>query len=94
MQFKVSPEKLEEISLSLKGEGDKFEECISIMNELIKQIPEAWEGQAAGAFEVQFDELRPGFQQVRELIESIGDQIAQVIEVVEKMDKDIASKLQ
>ena len=93
MQIRVEPEQLEEISVSLKGEGDKFEECISAMDGLIKKIPEAWAGQSAEAFQGQFDELRPSFQQVRELIEDIGIQINEVIKVVQEMDEEIASKM-
>ena len=93
MQIRVEPEQLEEISTQLKGEGDKFEECINAMDGLIKRIPEAWAGQAAEAFQGQFEELKPSFQQVRELIEDIGVQINEVIQAVQNMDEEIASKM-
>jgi len=93
MQIRLEPEQLQELSTQLRGEGDKFEDCIAAMDALINRIPDAWAGQAAEAFQEQFSSLKPGFEQVRTLIDDIGTQIADILRTVQELDDDIASKL-
>lgn len=94
MQIRIEPEQLAEISSGLKERGEEFRSLVEQMKILIGKIPEAWAGQSAEAYVGQFEELQPGFNQVEELIQTIGIQIDQVVAAAQELDAEIAGKLQ
>jgi WXG100 family type VII secretion target len=62
------------------------------MQRLIDTLRSEWEGVAAQRFDEQFQELKPSFQKMRELITDISTQLDQTANAVEQLDQDIASK--
>ncbi|MDR1795588.1 MAG: WXG100 family type VII secretion target [Erysipelotrichaceae bacterium] len=92
MRIRIEPTALASISSGLKVKGESFAALTSEMSSLISSLPQYWEGRAATAYLNQFEELKPGFVKVQQLIETISTQISQVIAAAEELDSQIAAK--
>lgn len=93
MQIRVEPDQLQELSTGLQTQKEAFNDTVAQMQNLVNQIPDAWAGAAAEAYQTQFNDLKPTFDSVSELIDTISVQITQVIEEVQALDSAIAGKL-
>ena len=93
MTIRYEPEQLIEISNGLKAKSQDFRGLVEEMQRLIERIPDAWAGQAADMYIAKFEEFKPGFNAVEELIEIIGIQIEQVLAGAQEWDSTAAGKL-
>ena len=91
-QIRMTPDQMRQRANEFRTEGDNTEQVISKMQSLINNLMQEWEGQASMKFNDQFEQLKPSFQKMRELISDIGSQLDQTAQAVEQMDQDIASK--
>ena len=62
------------------------------MSNLITTLQDEWEGEASRHFAAQFESLRPSFNEMAELIESIARQCDGVAEATERLDSEMARK--
>jgi WXG100 family type VII secretion target len=91
-QIRMTPEQMRQRAGEFRVEGDNTELVIDKMQRLIDTLRSEWEGVAAQRFDEQFQELKPSFQKMRELITDISTQLDQTANAVEQLDQDIASK--
>ncbi|MBC1560144.1 WXG100 family type VII secretion target [Listeria booriae] len=89
----IDTEELASISTNLKTHAESYDDLVKAMKSEVDKIPTAWDGQAAEAYVEQFEELKPSFNNVLELIETISIQLKQVIEANENLDKETSGKL-
>ena len=89
-QIRMTPEQMRSRSGEVKAQGQAFEDVIGKMHNIITELQTEWEGQASQAFADQFYRLKPAFQEMRELVDSIGMQLEQTANAVEQMDAEIA----
>jgi len=73
-------------------EADIIGQVISKMDSLISQLQTEWEGAASRSFADQYQELKPSFQKMQSLTETIASQLQQTGNAMEEMDKEIAGK--
>lgn len=79
-------------SREYQNEADNIQQVIDKMTSLIDALQSEWEGAASESFANQFEELKPSFINMRELVETISHQLSQTADAMEQMDNDIASK--
>ena len=91
-QIRMTPEQMRQRAGEFRTEGDNVEQVISKMQNLSDTLRSEWEGQAAVRFDEQFQQLKPSFQKMRELITDVSTQLDQTAAAVEQLDQDIASK--
>jgi WXG100 family type VII secretion target len=73
-------------------EAEKINEVINRMTSLISELQTEWEGQASKSFENQFNELKPSFVNMHNLVETISHQLQQTGSAMQERDQDIASQ--
>lgn len=91
-QIRISPEQMMMRSREYQTEADNIQEVIDKMTSLLDALQSEWEGAASESFANQFEELKPSFLNMKELVETISHQLSQTAEAMEQMDNDIASK--
>ena len=75
-----------------RTEGDRFQDCMTKMQGLIRTLQEEWEGQVSQEFAAQFEALMPSFNKVRERVNAIGGQLEAMAAAVEWLDQKTADK--
>ena len=91
-QIRITPEQMRTRASEFRTEGANFQDVISKMKNLIGILQEEWEGQASQGFAAQFAAMEPTFNNVRQLIDDIGQQLDSTASAVEQLDQEIASK--
>ena len=91
-QIRISPEQMMMRSREYQTEADNIQEVIDKMTSLLDALQSEWEGAASESFANQFEELKPSFLNMKELVETISHQLSQTAEAMEQIDNDIASK--
>ena len=90
-QIRMTPEQMRQRAGEMRNKGETFQDVINGMQGIINELQTEWEGQASRAFAEQFDRLKPAFNDTRQLIDNIGQQLDSTGNPVEQMDQDIAS---
>jgi len=91
-QIRMTPEQMRQRAGEMRNKGETFQDVINGMQSIINELQTEWEGQASRAFAEQFDRLKPAFNDTRQLIDNIGQQLDSTANAVEQMDQDIASR--
>ena len=87
-QIRVTPETMHGRATEFRTAKGNFEQVIQTMSNLITTLQDEWEGEASR----QFESLRPSFNEMGELIESIARQCDGVAEATERLDSEMARK--
>ena len=91
-QIRVTPETMHGRATEFRTAKGNFEQVIQTMSNLITTLQDEWEGEASRQFAAQFESLRPSFNEMAELIESIARQCDGVAEATERLDSEMARK--
>ena len=91
-QIRMTPEQMRMRAGNFRTEGGNVDSVINKMQGLIGELRSEWEGQAAQKFDEQFQQLKPSFIKMKDLIGDIAMQLDQTANAVEQMDREIASK--
>ncbi|AGF54056.1 MAG: hypothetical protein K0R54_5825 [Clostridiaceae bacterium] len=91
-QIRITPERMFERAKEYLGEAEAIGQVISKMDTLINELQSEWEGQASAKFADQYNELKPSFQKMQELTETIAKQLQQTGNAMQQMDQDIANQ--
>ena len=91
-QIRMTPEKMRERAASYSQQGDNVEEVITTMDNLLNELLNEWEGAASEAYEAKYQDLKPSFGKMRELIQEISEALIKTADIVEQTDSDIAGQ--
>lgn len=91
-QIRISPGQMETRSREYQTEAENIQNVIVKMDSLINELQSEWEGSASQSFANQYQELKPSFVNMRELVETISRQLQQTANAMEQMDTEIAGK--
>ena len=91
-QIRMTPETMRSRAGEVRSQGETFQDVINKMQNLINELQAEWEGQASQQFAAQFDSLKPSFNETKQLIDDIGQQLDQTANAVEQLDQEIAGK--
>ncbi|MCM3164009.1 MULTISPECIES: WXG100 family type VII secretion target [Bacillaceae] len=91
--IRVTPEELEQVADLYGKEGVEVHEQIVRLDKMIERLEGIWEGESSKAFQDQYIMLRPSFQDMEELLESINRQLKSTAGAIRDADADIASQI-
>ena len=91
-QIRITPEQMRQRATEVRGQGQTFQEVIDKMQTIIYELQTEWEGAASKGFEAQFEQLKPSFNNMKQLIDDMGGQLDATANAVEQMDQEIANK--
>ena len=84
-QIRITPEAMRGRAGEFRAARENFLNVVQSMSNLI-------EGQASEKFAEQFEALRPSFNEMGELIESIAKQCDGVADATQALDEEMAAK--
>ena len=91
--IRVTPEELEQRSSEYLIEGENIQEVIAKLDNLRNALESEWEGQASQAFISQYEELKPSFIRMKELVDDISSQLRQTAGILRDTDQEIAAQI-
>ncbi|KKB72901.1 MULTISPECIES: WXG100 family type VII secretion target [Bacillus] len=92
--IRVTPAELRQMADRYQKEsGDVTEQVNQRLDQMINQLQDMWEGESSRAFSEQYQELRPSFLKMAELLSDVSKQLHQTANTLESTDQDIASQI-
>lgn len=70
-----------------------FEELYESMNTTIGSLPDYWEGETANSYVQQFEDLKPSFDAIRDLMDSLSTQLNNISTNFSTADSDMAGQV-
>ncbi len=92
-QIRVTPAELIETSGEYGRESNEVMLQIGRMDNLMSRLQGMWEGQASEAFRAQYEELKPSFQKMSELLLDVQTQLQNTASALEDADRQIAGQI-
>lgn len=92
-QIRVTPAELMDTSREYGRESQEVLSQIVRMDNLMGRLQGMWEGQASEAFKAQYEELKPSFQKMSDLLVDIEEQLKNTALALEDADRQIASQI-
>ena len=92
-QIRTTPEELRQRSAEYRRESEVISQTISSLDNLISRLQGEFEGQAAQAFQQQYQDIRPHFVKGQEMTETLAQQTMQMAQNFEDLDTQMASSL-
>ena len=91
-QIRMTPDTMRARAGEYTAEGQKLQEIITKMDNLLRQLQGEWEGNASRAYAEKFAQLSPGFVPAKELIDEISQALKSTAQIVEETDQNIANQ--
>ena len=91
--IRLSPEELESIAQQYGTESGNVFDLIGRLDGLMGVLHDVWEGNAKDAFAGQYEELKPSFTQMANLLEDVNRQLASTAQTLRDTDATIASQI-
>ncbi|MGM9925156.1 MAG: WXG100 family type VII secretion target [Bacillus sp. (in: firmicutes)] len=92
-QIRVTPAELMQTATEYGRESQEVLAQIGRMDNLMGRLQGMWEGQANEAFKAQYEELKPSFQKMSDLLMDIQTQLQSTARALEDADRQIASQI-
>lgn len=89
-QIRITPDQMRSRAAEYTVEAENIGQVISTMDKLINELQSEWEGAASESFATQYQDLKPSFQKMQELVETISSQLTQTAAAMEEMDENIS----
>lgn len=74
------------------NESGQVQELVSRIDTMKSQLQDMWEGASSEAFAAQYEELKPSFVEMSNLLTKIAKQLDDSTNVLEDTDNQIASQ--
>ncbi len=91
-QIRMTPDSMRTRASEYQQQSDIVGEVITAMDNLLSQLLSEWEGAASEAYSDKYEELKPGFVSMQELIADICNALNKTADAVEQTDSDIANQ--
>lgn len=92
-QIRMTPDSMRARAAEYQQQSDIVGEVIGQMDTLLTNLKSEWEGSASEAYEDKYQQLRPGFTAMQDLIAEICTALNKTADIVEQTDADIANQL-
>ncbi len=89
--LRMNFEELHNKARTYRGESEEVNAMTGRLDNLMTSLLDEWEGQAAEAFNAQYDGIRPSILKLEELLNDISIQLDNIADKVEEQDLSIAS---
>jgi WXG100 family type VII secretion target len=91
--IRVTPAELRDMAGRYNNEGGQVQELVSHLDTMKNQLQDMWEGASSDAFAAQYEELKPSFVEMSNLLTKIAKQLDDSANVLEDTDNQIASQI-
>ena len=91
-QIRITPDQMRSRATQYRSEADTVNEVIRNMDSLLNQLQDEWEGAASQSYAARYEEIKPDFIKVEELIREIATALDSIANKVEQTDMDIANQ--
>ncbi|MDY0943416.1 WXG100 family type VII secretion target [Priestia megaterium] len=88
----VTPAELQDMAGRYSNESGQVQELVSRIDTMKSQLQDMWEGASSEAFAAQYEELKPSFVEMSNLLTKIAKQLDDSTNVLEDTDNQIASQ--
>ncbi|MGL4589161.1 MAG: WXG100 family type VII secretion target [Mycoplasmatales bacterium] len=75
-----------------RNHGMQLETQIHQLDNLMTRLCDEWDGMSSDRFNQQYASLRPSFIEMRELLETLNQQLIASAQIMEETDQQIANK--
>ena len=87
----LTPDELRQRAHQYSAEADKVNQVIQTMGNLLNQLQNEWKGEASQAYAERYNELKPSFDKMEELIREISQALNTSADTYEQADQNLAS---
>lgn len=91
--IRVTPAELVDMANRYGQKGVQVNDVIQELDSMSNQLQDMWEGASSEAFRAQYEELRPSFMKMVNLLEDINKQLNSTAQALEDADRNIASQI-
>jgi uncharacterized protein yukE len=91
-QIRMTPDSMRARAGEYQHQSEIVGDVITTMDNLLEQLQSEWEGAASEAYAEKYEELKPGFISMQDLIADICNALNKTADAVEQTDSDIASQ--
>ncbi|USL39661.1 WXG100 family type VII secretion target [Priestia megaterium] len=91
--IRVTPAELRDMAGRYNNESGQVQELVSRLDTMKSQLQDVWEGASSEAFAAQYEELKPSFVEMSNLLTKIAKQLDDSANVLEDTDNQIASQI-
>lgn len=91
-QIRMTPESMRSKAGEYSRQAENIQQIINNLDRLLQQLQQEWEGDSSRAYAEKFNQLRPGFVNVKNLVDEISTSLKKAAQIVEDTDKNIASQ--
>lgn len=89
--IQVSKEYMYEYAGKFEAESQNMEAMITNMYQYVQNLQDEWKGQAAYAFEERLNELKPNFDNIKDVIAAISNKLKETGNDFDDADQQAAS---
>ena len=87
--IRMTPEQMRSRAGEYRTQADAVHDVISKMDSLLSALQSEWEGASAQSYEARYQELKPNFIKVEELIQDIATALDNAANTLEQADQGI-----
>ncbi|UYO35068.1 WXG100 family type VII secretion target [Bacillus zhangzhouensis] len=91
--IRVTPEELRATAKQYGVESQEVLNQVDRLNRMITDLKGMWEGASSEAFADQYEQLKPSFIKMSDLLTDVSNQLDQTANTLESTDQDIASQI-
>ncbi|WP_144498468.1 WXG100 family type VII secretion target [Bacillus pumilus] len=91
--IRVTPEELRATAKQYAVESQEVLNQVDRLNRMISDLKGMWEGASSEAFADQYEQLKPSFIKMSDLLTDVSNQLDQTANTLESTDQDIASQI-
>lgn len=92
-QIRITPDEMRQRAIDYTSRREELTTLIGNLDTLLSNLREEWDGSASEQFDTQWLEIKPGFNNCEQLLDSITTQLNQTAQAMESLDADIASQM-
>lgn len=90
--IRVTPEELRATAKQYGVESQEVLNQVDRLNRMISDLKGMWEGASSEAFADQYEQLKPSFIKMSDLLTDVSNQLDQTANTLESTDQDIADR--
>ncbi|WP_054950773.1 WXG100 family type VII secretion target [Numidum massiliense] len=91
--IRATPAELEAIAKRYLENGNVLEDVNGKLETMAGELLDKWQGASSEAFIKQYEDLKPSFQRMRQLLDEIGQQLHKTAGILRDTDQSIASQI-
>ena len=91
-EIRISASDMETRASQYENEANTVEEVIANMDGLLEALQDEWKGDASEAYAARYEELKPSFEGMKNLIHEIAEALRSVSRSMVDEDSRIASQ--